>query len=287
MIAKGFIFAALITLLSIIKPITYRSVAQNYKLTFSSLFTSVWTGVFIILSFPFMKDSFFDALPAIMASPVLILYAASKGIVTWYSIRVSQAVNRQSTSSVVFFPFISLALASFLLNVFLGETLNLLQLSTILLLGILGFGFWFFGIVRKLSADWKKCFLIAIILNALCPIIDHITIRQIGWYTYFIISNITTFIFCFYKGASLSDIKKSFTSSDVFKAGFFNTLREIVVLSSSVAILPVSLVNFSIRLAAPIVMVFSAIKYKESTVKNQLIFGVLALLAAIPIILFK
>lgn len=287
MFAKGLVFAVLIILLSIIKPIAYRPVAQNYKLTFSSLFTSVWTGVFIILSFPFMKDSFFDALPAIMASPVLILYAASKGIVTWYSIKVSQAVNRQSTSAVVFFPFISLALASFLLNVFLGESLNLLQLSTILLLGALGLGFWFFGIVRKLSADWKKCFLAAIILNALCPVIDHISIRQMGWYAYFIVSNFTTFVFCLCQGASLSDIKKSFTSPDVFKAGFFNTLREIVVLSASVNILPVSLVNFCIRLSAPIVMVFSAIKYKESTVKNQLIFGILALLAAVPIILFK
>lgn len=37
MIAKGLVFAVLIIFLSIIKPIAYRPVAQNYKLTFSSL----------------------------------------------------------------------------------------------------------------------------------------------------------------------------------------------------------------------------------------------------------
>ena len=283
--AKVLLFCFLIILLSIIKPIAYRQVAQNYRLSFSPLFTAVWTCLFIILSFPFLRNDFINAIPVIAAAPQLILFSIAKGIVSWYSIKVSQAVNQKSTSSVVFFPFIALALASLVLNTFLGENLKPLQLSSIIILGVMGFSFWFFGIVKKLSNQWKKYFILAIILSALCPIIDHITIRDIGWYTYFMISNFATLIFCLFSKPNLSEIKAVFTSRDVFTAGFFNTLREIVVLSASIIIMPVSLVNFSIRLAAPIVMVYSAIKYKESTVKNQLVFGITALLLALLIIL--
>lgn len=285
MLAKELIFAFLIVALSVIKPLAYRPVAQNYKLSFSAFFTSVWTTLFIILSFPFLGKDFMLALPALMTSPYLILYGVLKGIVSWYSIKVSQAVNKKSTSSVVFFPFVSLALASFIMNVFLGESLKLLQLVIIFFLGGLGFTLWFFGMVNKLSSTWKKYFITAIILNALCPVIDHISLRQMNWYTYFMISNFSTLLFCLYQKPSLQEFKQIFISRDVFKAGFFNTLREIVIISSSVTILPVSLVNFSIRLSAPIVMVYSAIRYKESTVKKQLVFGIVALLSALPIIL--
>lgn len=287
MLIKGLFFAALIVILSIIKPISYRAVARNYDLSFSPFFTSVWTGLFIILSFPFLGDGFISDFNLLIASPELILFSIAKGIVSWYTIKISQTVNKKSTSAVVFFPFISLALTSFILNVFLGENLALLQLVPIILLGFLGIGFCFFGVIKDFSYSWKKYFLAAIILSTLCPVLDHLALSKINWFSYFTISNFSTLIFCFCKKNKISDIKKVFANRDIFKAGFFNTLREIVIISSSVSILPVSLVNFSIRLSAPIVMVFSALKYKESSVMNQLIFGILALLAAVPIILFK
>ena len=163
MFAKGLICAFLILALSIIKPLTYRSVAQNYKLSFSAFFTSVWTALFVILSFPFLGKDFIAEFPLLTASPQLILCGIAKGLVSLYSIKFSQAVNRKSTSSVVFFPFISLAIASFTLNFFLGETLKITQLIIIFFLGALGFTLWFFGMVNKLSATWKKYFIIVLI----------------------------------------------------------------------------------------------------------------------------
>ena len=287
MYAGELVVALLIVILSIIKPLAYRPVAQHYDLSFSALFTSMWTTLFIALSFPFLGKSFIAEIPLLLSAPQLILFGVSKGIVAWYSIKFSQAVNKQSTSSVVFFPFISLALASFTLNMFLGESLNLLQLAIIFLLGVLGFILWFFGMVKELSKDWKKYFIFAIVLSALCPVLDHVALRQMNWYSYFVLSNLTTLVICLCRRPKLLDFKRVFISRDVFVAGFFNTLREIVVISASVSILPVSLVNFSIRLAAPIVMVFSAIRYKESTVKSQLIFGIVALLLALPIIMAR
>ena len=48
-----------------------------------------------------------------------------------------------------------------------------------------------------------------------------------------------------------------------------------------------SLVAVFLRLSVPIVMVVSAIKYKEQNLKNQLFFGMASILLALPVILAK
>ena len=73
-----------------------------------------------------------------------------------------------------------------------------------------------------------------------------------------------------------------FCKKEVVVAGVFTVCYEILVLASMVAIMPVSFVSFFMRLSAPLVMVFSAIKFREQSVKNQLIFGCLALILALP-----
>jgi len=49
----------------------------------------------------------------------------------------------------------------------------------------------------------------------------------------------------------------------------------------------VSIVAVFLRLSVPVVMIISAIKYKEQSVKNQLSFSLIAILLALPIILMK
>lgn len=48
--------------------------------------------------------------------------------------------------------------------------------------------------------------------------------------------------------------------------------------------MPVSFVTLFMRLAAPIVMIISAVIYHEQSVKNQLSFSLLAFLLALPLI---
>ena len=138
-----------------------------------------------------------------------------------------------------------------------------------------------------MDRQWMISFGIAIFFSAACPIIDHAAISEIGRYAYFVISNVVMFIFALFSGFNLQKLRLSFTSKEVIWAGFIGALLEITIIGASVNILPVSFVAFFRRMAAPIVMVISAIKYKEQTVRNQLIFGCLALLFALPIILMK
>ena len=74
-------------------------------------------------------------------------------------------------------------------------------------------------------------------------------------------------------------------NKQIIYAGAFYTLSEYLVIYASINILPVSIVSMFLRLSVLVVMIISAIKYKEQDLKNQMIFGGIALLLAIPILL--
>jgi len=274
-------------LISIIKPFLYRPLAEKYPARFAADFTSVWIMVVIFISLPFMYQDFTNIKAIAINHPVAIFFTLIKGLFIWFAFRYAQFINRDSTSSTVFFPFISLAIASLTINLFFHENLALIHLVSILGLGLLGALFCFMGDAKRMSRKWLISFGIATFFSAACPIIDHAVISSIGRYTYFVISNATMFVFTLLTGLNYKRLKMIFTTKEVALAGIVGALLEITIISASVNILPVSFVAFFRRMAAPIVMVVSAIKYKEQTVKNQLIFGCLAFLFALPIILMK
>lgn len=273
--------------LSVIHPIIYRPIAQKYDTDFSCLIISVWLMIGTMLSLPLMWGEFKQALPLVKEAPILALLAVAKGVVGWYTIKFRQFVNQKSTSSVMFYPFISLALTALVVNVFFEENLQPIYLMSIFCLGVLGFCFCLLGDASRLPLKWKIYMVVAIILTATCPTLDHVGIKKIGWYFYFVVSNTTMFLFSLLGGVTKKKIKLLFTSREVLSAGLVNTILEFTIIGSAVRILPVSISALFRRMAAPIVMVFSALKYKEKTIKNQFIFGVFAILFALPIIFLK
>ncbi len=273
--------------ISVLHPIVYKPIAKKYSADFSCFIIYAWIMAALLLTFPLMWGDFKAALPLLEAYPLAFLAALLKGVVAWYTIKFRQVVNKKSTSSVMFYPYISLALTALVVNVFFGENLNPIYLMSIMALGILGVLFCTFGDGGRLSLKWKMYMLWAILLSAACPTIDHIGISKIGWYMYLLISSVASFALSLFGGVTKKDVYLLFHSKEVSLAGFLNTLLEYIVIASSVSVLPVSISALFRRLAAPIVMVFSAVRYKEKTVRNQLIFGVLAILFALPIIFYR
>ena len=85
----------------------------------------------------------------------------------------------------------------------------------------------------------------------------------------------------------LMNIVKIFKKRELAVAGSFNAIAEFFVIFASINLLPVSFVSLFNRLSVPIVMLISAYYFKEQTIRNQLIFGILALLLALPLILIR
>ena len=121
---------SLILISMIIRPFLYKPAAKYFPAELSAAFTSSWLIVGLIISFPVFGHLYYDNALSISTSPYLLL-TILKGVLLWVMIKLQQKINKTSTSSSVFFGFISMALGSLVNNVFFKEGLALFQLLCI------------------------------------------------------------------------------------------------------------------------------------------------------------
>lgn len=276
----------LITASMIIRPFLYKPAAKFFPAEMSAAFTSTWLMFGLAVTFPIFGHLFTDNLTATITSPYLLL-SVVKGGLLWCVVKLQQVVNRESTSSSVFFGFIALALGSLVNNLFFNEGLKNFQLICICGFGVLGILFMLKGDARRLSAKGQISFCLIVIFAATFSVTDHLAIPQTGWYPHLLFSSVTMFIAALLHGISRQDFKNIFCNKELAVAGAFYVVSEFLIVYSSINLLPVSFVAVFMRIAAPAVMVISALKYKEQSPLNQLIFGLSALALAIPLIFIK
>ena len=276
----------LLTLSMVMRPFLYKPAAEYFPLNLSSLFTSTWLMVCLALSFPWLGHLYTDRFVEITSSPYLLL-SISKGILLWVSVKIQQSINKQSTSSSAFYTFISLALSALINNIFFNEGLQFFQIICICGFGILGIAFIILGDAKRLSVKNKIAFVFAVIIAALFSVQDHIAIPKIGWYAHLLYTSLFMFLTCFITKVSKNDFKIIFKNKTIAIAGAFFGISEFLIIYASVNVLPVTFVSMFMRLATPVVMLISAFKYKEQSWKNQLLFGLISLALALPLILIK
>lgn len=268
------------------RPILYRPVAKYFPPQMSSAFTSTWLLIGLTLSFPLLGHLLTDDLYTILLSP-FILISIYKGATLFYLIKFQQIVNKESTSSSVFLSFIALAIGALANNLFFGEGLGIIKVACILGFGFLGSAFLIKGDAKRLSLKAKIAFFIVTSIMASYTISDHLAIPQIGWYPHLLVSSVVMFIVCLFHGISKQDFVNMFKNKNIVYAGIFYTVSEFLVIYASINILPVSIVAVFLRLSVPVVMIYSAVRYHEQSLKNQLVFAIVAIALALPIILIK
>ena len=268
------------------RPILYKPAAKYFSPSMSPAFTSTWLLVALFLSFPFLGHLLANNEHSVLLSP-FILISVYKGATLFYLIKYQQIVNKESTSSSVFLSFIALALGSLANNIFFGEGLGLIKVICIFGFGILGGAFFIKGDASVLSQKAKFAFALTTLIMASYTVSDHLAIPQIGWYAHLFISSTVMFIISLINGISKQDFKNMFKNKAIAYAGIFYAASEFLVIYASINILPVSIVAVFLRLSVPVVMIYSALKYKEQNLKNQLTFALIAILLALPIILLK
>ena len=214
-----------------------------------------------------------------------ILISIYKGVTLFYLISMQQAINKNSTSSSVFLGFIALALGALVNNLFFHENLGLVKVVCIVCFGVLGFLFLQKGDAKRLSRKDLYYFIIVAVIMASYTVADHLAIPRVGWYAHLLVSSVAMFLTSIIYKSSKDSLKVIFTNKTIIIAGIFYTLSEFFVIYASFNILPVSIVAVFLRLSTPIIMVISAVKYKEQDIKNQLGFGLAAIILALPIIL--
>ena len=145
------IFIGLLIMSSmIIRPFLYKPAAKLFPAEMSAAFTSTWLVLGLIITFPIFGHLLTDNFNQTISSPYLLL-SVVKGLLLWWLIKLQQIVNKESTSSSVFFGFIALALGSLANNMFFNEGLKIFQLVCICGFGVLGLLFMIKGDARRLS----------------------------------------------------------------------------------------------------------------------------------------
>ena len=240
----------------------------------------------VAVTFPLLGHLLLANWRGILFSP-FVLISIYKGATLFYLIELQQIVNKESTSSSVFLSFIALALGALANNLFFGEGLGVLKVICILGFGILGAAFFAKGDAKRLSAKAKAAFGAVTLIMASYTVSDHLAIPQIGWYPHLLVSSVVMFWVSLFHGISKEDFKNMFQNKSIVCAGMFYAASEFLVIFASINILPVSIVAVFLRLSVPVVMIYSAIRYKEQSLKNQLVFALIAITLALPIILIK
>ena len=266
------------------RPFLYKPAAKYFKPEISSLFTSCWLLVGLAVTFPFLGHLLEFKGQNVLFSPY-ILISIYKGVTLFYLISMQQAINKNSTSSSVFLGFIALALGALVNNLFFHENLGLVKVVCIVCFGVLGFLFLQKGDAKRLSRKDLYYFIIVAVIMASYTVADHLAIPRVGWYAHLLVSSVAMFLTSIIYKSSKDSLKVIFTNKTIIIAGIFYTLSEFFVIYASFNILPVSIVAVFLRLSTPIIMVISAVKYKEQDIKNQLGFGLAAIILALPIIL--
>lgn len=266
------------------RPFLYKPAAKYFKPEISSLFTSCWLLVGLVVTFPFLGHLLEFNGQNVLFSPY-ILISIYKGVTLFYLISMQQAINKNSTSSSVFLGFIALALGALVNNLFFHENLGLVKVVCIVCFGVLGFLFLQKGDAKRLSRKDLYYFIIVAVIMASYTVADHLAIPRVGWYAHLLVSSVAMFLTSIIYKSSKDSLKVIFTNKTIIIAGIFYTLSEFFVIYASFNILPVSIVAVFLRLSTPIIMVISAVKYKEQDIKNQLGFGLAAIILALPIIL--
>ena len=268
------------------RPFLYKPAAKYFKPEISSLFTSCWLLVGLVVTFPFLGHLLEFKGQNVLFSPYIWI-SIYKGVTLFYLISMQQAINKNSTSSSVFLGFIALALGALVNNLFFHENLGLVKVVCIVCFGVLGFLFLQKGDAKRLSHKDIMFFLIATLIMASFSVSDHVAIPRIGWYAHLLVSSVAMFLICLLYPVSRKAFHLVFNDRRVIYAGTFYTITEFLVIYVSINILPVSVVAVFLRLSVPFVMIISAIKYKEQNIKNQLGFGIVAILLTLPIIFIK
>ena len=267
-----FITGLTIIVLFGLRPFAYKPASRELKPEVSSYFTAVWCLLFAIPTIPFCWHYFLiDGVPVIFTKG--IIFPLIKGVSLYCFMRLNQIVNRENTSSSVFWGVISLAIATLVTTFVFAVPLPELKFIIIIFIGVMGFLFFTFGEGKALSAAGKKAFAGILFFSALNTVCDTMSIQYANWYVLYTVPAVgmllCSMIFA-RKGIRLKDF---FTTKHIVIAGAVYALGELILIFSMQSFFPVIAAIFLIRVAQSIDLVLAYHLHKEGSAGVQYFFA--------------
>lgn len=242
------------------------------------IYISFWTIVVLVGVMPLYGHLWAEGFAKMQAHPLVFIFSIIKGACLYWLFVISQELTQESLSSRHYVTPMSVGLIA-LSNFFLGEHLSIGQSISAAGLCLLSVGFFFKGHLSDLSVMGKRSYAKLVALAVFMASLDHVLTRDSNWYTLMWVSNVTLLIFALGLNARKPDVlRAAFLNRYAIFAGLFYAATDVVKFYQQVSINPVSVVIMVQSMTKPVILVLSALIWKERTVREQLIWGLAAFL---------
>lgn len=259
------------------------SVQLDHKTT--PLFISLWTLAGLAVTYPVYGRLFWQGMQDFSGAPWLLGLAVIKGAVLCYLFVISQELMRVSLSSRHYVTPMAIGLLT-VCNSFLGEKLAPHELFAGLGLCALACAFFFKGHLAELDKRGRMAYAQLVLCSALLGTMDQVILSGTNWYALLTVTYLVVLVVAaFWNRKSPGNFKVAVAHRSAVIAGVVYAATELVKFYQQVTINPVTVVVIVQAMTKPVILVLSALIWKERTVREQLVWGVAAFVIALPIFL--
>lgn len=247
------------------------------------VFISAWTLFGLAAVSPFFGHLWGEGWDKFMAHPHLLALTVLKGALLYLLFVISQELMQASLSSRHYVTPLAVGLVA-ITNAFLGE-----QLATgqwIAALGLCGLSacFFFKGHLSDLDRKGRLAYVKLVGLSVLLSSFDHVLTKGSNWFSLLLVSNVVLLsLALFLNRKNISVLKDALLHKAAAFAGLFYMATELLKFYQQVTINPVTAVITVQAMTKPVILILSALIWKERTVKEQLVWGSLAFIVTLPL----
>lgn len=249
------------------------------------VFISGWTLLGLLAVSPFYGHLWFEGWEKFQASPGLLALTVLKGALLYYLLIISQELMKVSLSSRHYVTPLTVGLVV-MGNSLLGEALTPKELFSSLGLCLLAAGFFFKGHLSELKRQDRIIYFKLVFISAILSSMDHVLTKDTNWFSLLLVSNVVMLAIALVQNRKNVEVLRSaMLQPTAALAGIFYMVTELTKFYQMVEINPVSVIITVQAATKPVILILSALIWKERTVKEQMVWGVLAFLITLPLFL--
>lgn len=276
---------ALLFLLTIGHLLTLKICSVRLDHRTAPIFISLWTLLGVAAVSPFFGHLWAEGWEKFMAEPYLLALSMLKGGLLYLLFVISQELMQESLSSRHYVTPLAVGLVA-IVNATLGEQLHLGQWIAALGLCALSAAFFFKGHAADLSRRGRFAYIKLVALSVFLSSLDHVLTKNSNWFSLLLVSNLVLLgVSLALNRARIAVLRDALFHKYAALAGIFYMLTELVKFYQQVTINPVTVVVTVQAATKPVILVLSALLWKERTVREQLIWGGLAFMVTLPLFL--
>lgn len=277
----GLLLLTLLFFLTIAYAISMKVCSGRIDHRTAPLFISAWALIGLAATWPLNGHLWHEGLPRLAAQPWLAPLAAVKGLLMYSRYIRGQQLTQVSLSSSNYVRPMSVGLIA-VVNFMLGEKLTPAQWGAALGLCLLSVGFFFRGHLSDFTRREKLYYADLVGFNVALAAIDLVVIRGSNWMCDLLIGNLALLAVALVSSRRSPEVlRAAFLHPAAIVAGVLFAVTEQVKFFQQVTINPISLVLTVQALTPPVILVLSAVVWKERTVKEQLIWGLSAFILVV------